>query len=393
MQKQKSVKRRIFQSNTGMVLLTLILFFAFNLLVGKIYLESIETEFKDALTQVADQQALEQLVKAWTIQRNGFFILMLVDGIACVILLIVISQRFTKRLASHVMEPLDALAEGARRIRENDLSGEIVYEGDIEFEKVCQLFNQMQQHILEEQKKNQKYEKARTDMIAGISHDLRTPLTAVQGTIKGLLDGVVTDPKMQNRFLETAYRRTGDMDTLLNQLFYFSKIETGNMPLTLLPTDLAAFLRSYANADRIWMEYEETTLTFQMKPDKADRQPVMVAADREQFRRILDNLLENSRKYAGVSPLHLQISLQCTGEKAVICFQDNGHGVPEEKLPYIFDEFYRGDASRNQEKGNGLGLYIVKYLIQSMDGSVTAENRDGCLIRMELPLILEGIES
>lgn len=84
-----------------------------------------------------------------------------------------------------------------------------------------------------EKEKNYKYEKARTDMIAGISHDLRTPLTAVRGTIKGLMDGVASTPERQNRFLKTAYRRTGDMDVLLNQLFYLSKLETGNMPLNL----------------------------------------------------------------------------------------------------------------------------------------------------------------
>lgn len=91
----------------------------------------------------------------------------------------------------------------------------------------------MQKHILMEKEKNYKYEKARTDMIAGISHDLRTPLTAVRGTIKGLMDGVASTPERQNRFLKTAYRRTGDMDVLLNQLFYLSKLETGNMPLNL----------------------------------------------------------------------------------------------------------------------------------------------------------------
>ena len=95
--------------------------------------------------------------------------------------------------------------------------------GDAEFEDVCITFNHMQEHILREQEKNRKYEKARTDMIAGISHDLRTPLTAIRGTIKGLMDGIAATPEMQEKFLQAAYRRTGDMDGLLNQLFYVSK--------------------------------------------------------------------------------------------------------------------------------------------------------------------------
>lgn len=91
---------------------------------------------------------------------------------------------------------LSCLEEGAERIRRNDLSRDIHYVGDAEFEDVCITFNHMQEHILKEQEKKRKYEKARTDMIAGISHDLRTPLTAVRGTIKGLMDGIATTPEI-----------------------------------------------------------------------------------------------------------------------------------------------------------------------------------------------------
>ena len=79
-------------------------------------------------------------------------------------------------------------------------------------------------------------------MVAGISHDLRTPLTAVRGTIKGLMDGIASSPEQQKLFLETAYRRTGDMDALLQRLFYFSKMETGNMPLHMEKVNLAEFV-------------------------------------------------------------------------------------------------------------------------------------------------------
>lgn len=131
------------------------------------------------------------------------------------------------------MKPLEALEKGVRRIQDNVLTEEIVYEGDAEFEEICDTFNEMQAHILAEQEKNRKYEKARTEMVAGLSHDLRTPLTAVRGTVKALMDGIVKVPEQQEKFLRTAYRRTGDMDVLLNQLFYLSKLETGNMPLHL----------------------------------------------------------------------------------------------------------------------------------------------------------------
>lgn len=109
-----------------------------------------------------------------------------------------------------------------------------------------------------------------------------------------------------------------------------------------------------------------------------------MSVDAEQLQRVFDNLLENSRKYGSVTPLHVRITLERSKKGFSICFSDNGVRVAEEKLPYIFDEFYRVDESRNQKEGNGLGLYIVKYLIEAMGGSVRAENADGLMIFMEM---------
>lgn len=105
---------------------------------------------------------------------------------------------------------------------------------------------------------------------------------------------------------------------------------------------------------------------------------------REQLWRIFDNLLENSRKYGGVTPLRVRITLERTEKGLSICFSDNGVGVPEDKLSYIFEEFYRIDESRNQKEGNGLGLYIVRYLIEAMGGNVRSESTDGLRIFMEI---------
>ena len=197
---------------------------------------------------------MEDLIIDWTFQRNEFLLFFGLDGILCIIVLVIISQIFTKNLTNHIMEPLDALSEGAKRIKGNDLSQDITYTGDIEFEDVCDTFNDMQKHILEEQEKNRKYENARPDMIAGISHDLRTPLTAIRGTIKGLMDGIASSPEKQNQFLQAAYRRTGDMDMLLNQLFYLSKMETGNMPISLQKLEISEFLQNYVQAKQELME-------------------------------------------------------------------------------------------------------------------------------------------
>lgn len=376
---KQTVKRRIFLSNALMVLVTLVIFLLINVVVIKVYFESIEQKLKGSMEGVMDEDGLEDIIEVITVGRNEFILLFLLDGILCIAVLFLVSQLFTKKLVNHIMEPLKALSDGAERIRKQDLTEDVVYSGDMEFENVCHSFNEMREAILIGQEKTRRYEKARTDMIAGISHDLRTPLTAIRGTIKALMDGVASTPQRQKKFLETAYRRTGDMDILLNQLFYLSKLETGNMPLNLITIEISDFLESYVKGKRELLEEEQIEITADMKGNTG-----YVSVDPEQLQRIFDNLLENSRKYGEVTPLRIRIALERTKEGFCICFSDNGVGVAEEKQPFLFDEFYRIDESRNKKEGNGLGLYIVKYLIEAMGGSVRAANADGFTIYLEI---------
>ena len=379
-----TVKRRILLSNVCMVLVTLIFFLIINILVIYCYTESIENEVKTTVEKVMEPGDIDDMLKNYTIYRNEFIILFAVDGILCIFGLIMVSQFFTKNLTEHIMQPLNALADGTKRIKKNDLVHEITYVGDKEFENVCNSFNEMMKSISLEQEKNRKYEKARTDMISGISHDLRTPLTAIKGTIKAIMDGVVAKPEQQKKFLETAYRRTDDMDRLLNQLFYLSKIETGNMPIFVKNIDICDFLKKYVKAKKDFVNEECEIINI-----NADEIKEKISVDPEQLQRILDNLLENSRKYAEIKPLVIDFNLYKTADECCICVKDNGKGVSDEKMPHIFEEFYRGDESRNKKEGNGLGLYIVKYLTEEMGGKVSAESKNGFAVYLKFPLVKE----
>lgn len=384
---KNTVKKRIFISNAMMVLFTLIVIFIINVLVIKGYSEIIEDEFKASIAQFVSADQVDYLLKSYTVRRNDFFLFFIVDGILCSGILVMISLFFTKKLTNRIMEPLDTLADAAKRVRDNNLTQMIDYTGEIEFENVCSAFNEMQKSVLSEQEKNNKYEKARTDMIAGISHDLRTPLTAIRGSIKGLMDGVASSPEQEEKFLNIAYRRTEDMEQLLKQLFYFSKMETGNMPIHLQKIEISSFLQNYIKSKQDFMDSEKEEINLDTQGIKAE-----LLIDPEQFQRILDNLLENSRKYGEKTPLIIDIGLKKTAQCILICFKDHGIGISKEKLPHIFEEFYRGDESRNQKEGSGLGLYVVKYLIEIMGGHVKAESKDGLAIYLELPYCKEGIK-
>ncbi|MCD8148587.1 MAG: HAMP domain-containing histidine kinase [Clostridiales bacterium] len=319
------------------------------------------------------------------IERGTFFALVVIlNSLLFVLILCLVSRFFTRRLIRHIMKPLDALEEAAGNMKQGDYTHHISYEGDREFENVCESFNEMQDQVRASKEKQEAYEKARTDMVAGISHDLRTPLTAIRGSVKALQDGIAKTPEMEQKLLDTAYRRTLEMDQLLEQLFYFSKLETGNMPLYTEALEWNAFLEEYVGQLCMGANPDREVLTF-----SGTDQTVYSLLDHRETIRILDNIVENSRKYAEAEELRIHFELRCEGDQVSLRIADNGVGVPEEKLPFIFDRFYRADESRNKVEGNGLGLHIVRYLTEAMGGSVTAANREGFEVCMVFPVVKE----
>lgn len=377
-----TVKQTIFILNTSMVLVILSIAFIVNYFFAKLYLLTAENDFEKTLhISIKDNDAFEETIEALTVESQDFLVLFSIDGLICVIILLFVSFIFTKKLTQYITQPLNELTAGAERVKTGNLSQKIIYKGLYEFEIACANFNKMQQHILDEQTKNLKYEKARTDMIAGISHDLRTPLTAIQGSLKGLIDNIAPSPEIKNKFLTTAYKRSLDMERLIKKLFFFSKMETGNMPLNMQPVNLPYFIRHYVMDKKEIYDSDNAAINYSQKT----YDDIMVKLDSEQLIRIFDNLIENSLKYANVTSLVITISLIETSRHVTIIFSDNGTGVPDDKLPHIFDEFYRCDESRNKKDGNGLGLYIVKYLITEMGGNVEAANNNGLSISINFP--------
>ncbi|MGC6588847.1 ATP-binding protein [Paenibacillus sp. Dod16] len=312
-----------------------------------------------------------------------FLITFLIVGLAAIAALLLFSQLLTKRLVKHIMTPIHQLTESAKRIKVGDLSTPIVYTGKDEFETVCSSFNQMRAHLKKEQDKNAAYEKARTDMISGISHDLRTPLTSVKGYIKGLQDGIANTPEKQVQYLSIAYKKASDMDVLLQRLFYFSKLETGNLPFFPVETDLGNFTQKFALDIQDDLKHKNASIRVEIS---GNNHPVRI--DTEQMRQILANLVENALKYARVESLKLFLKVKRENGNVVLCFADNGKGVTPDQLPHLFEQFYRCDESRNNmnSDGSGLGLYIVKYLIEAQGGTVIAENDQGLKFTMTLPL-------
>lgn len=315
-------------------------------------------------------------------QMEATMISLLLSGGTAIVVILLLNTLFTRYQVKKLLQPVDILARAAGRVEAGDFTQSIDYQGRDEFSSVCAAFNRMQEHLLEEQKKNAAYEQARTDLVAGISHDLRTPLTSVKGYIKGLRDGVAQTPERQRQYLDVAYRKACDMDILLQRLFYFSRLETGNLPLLREDTDLRDFVRRFTSeaGPELAQAGGHIELTVLSSPHP-------VSIDSEQLYRVLNNLKDNALRYAGTEPLVISLTVERQGAWEQICFADNGRGVPEEALPHLFEQFWRGDQARSPKngEGSGLGLYIVKYIVEAHGGTIQAKNDGGLVFTILLP--------
>lgn len=312
-----------------------------------------------------------------------FIIVFISGGILIIIALLLCSQIFTKMMIKRIMKPVDQLNSAVNRINDGNFEEPIIYEKNDEFAEVCNTFNEMQKHLKMGFEQREAYEKARTEMISGISHDLRTPLTSVKGFIKGMLDGVATTPEKQRQYLDISYKKACDMDVLLQKLFFISKLETGNMPFFKEDINLSPWLVECIEDKQLEDANKACELSFISLVSDAQ-----VHIDPTQTKRIFDNLIENSIKYADVHNIKIDVSLTKDDKWAIITIKDNGKGISDDKLSHVFEQFYRGDESRtSKNEGSGLGLYVCKYIVEEQGGEITANNKDGFSIEVKFPLV------
>lgn len=310
---------------------------------------------------------------------QNFLLQIATVGGAGILLILAFNWLFTQRILRVIMQPLDQLHDGVERIQQGNYEEPLTYKGDKEFEELTDGFNQMQASLLDAQEKNRLYEQNRTQMVADISHDLRTPLTSIKGYAKGILDGVANTDEKRTNYLNIIYQKSLVMEKLLEKLFVFSQLETDKLPFETVTTDLRQVFEAYVAEKSA--ELADEAVQFQVHLPE----PLVADIDPVQFRRVLDNLVDNARKYAAISPLVLTISGQTRGEQLIWTFADNGQGVSEDKLGQLFDEFYRVDEARQQIDGHGLGLAIIKNIMGRLGGSVSVQSQNGLQFTFTLP--------
>ena len=303
--------------------------------------------------------------------------------IAALLLSIALTNLYlTRSIFRHISEPLDALTAGVARIRDGDLDAPIAYSESDEFKSACDAVDEMAARLKASLEQQQLAQQKKQELIVGMSHDLKSPLTSIRAYTEALLDGVAKDEAAKQRYLQTIHAKEMDIESMVNRLFAFAKMDVSEYPTHIEPLLLRPLMQELTDE---W-DAEGMEIQTEIPPD------LRVLADRELLRRITANLLGNSQKYGGRETVHVRISAAVTGTMAEIIFSDDGYGVPAEQLPRLFDVFYRGDAARTAPgEGSGLGLAVVKKAVEEMGGSVHAKNGEngGLKILFTLPLAKE----
>jgi signal transduction histidine kinase len=301
----------------------------------------------------------------------------------------VINNILTVRLTRSIVKPLEPLGEGVKQIGGGNLAFRIDYRNDDEFRPICEAFNEMAAKLEASERQKQKDAANRRELIAGISHDLRTPLTAIEGYLEGLETGVAATAEMRRRYFTAVKNKTAVMEHIIEQLFMFSKLDMDEFPLTPRRVDIGLALADMT--EEAAAEYEERGLEIRLA---GTGEGLFVSVDPLLMRNVIFNILENSVQYKTKERGGIDISAAAVNHAALLRFADDGPGVRPGVLENLFDVFYRTDPSRNT-KGSGLGLAISAKIIERMGGSIHAElpAAGGLAVVITLPLLEEDVLS
>ncbi len=275
-----------------------------------------------------------------------------------------------------ILKPLNALKRATRQLQEGNLDFSLQDNiSDDEIGQLCADFEEMRMHLKKEIEVRIQYEQELKELISNISHDIKTPLTAIKGYAEGLLDGVADTPERQEKYLKTIFAKANDMTTLVDELSFYTKIDTNNIPYHFEKVRVNDYFQDCVEDNRGELELVNVTLDYESMVSEK----VQVLGDREQLRRVMNNLIGNAVKYRGDKEQgHIVVRLKEEEKMVRVEVEDNGQGIPESALPYVFERFYRADASRNSKQGgSGLGLAIAKKIIEDHGGSIRVESKVG----------------
>ena len=273
-----------------------------------------------------------------------------------------------------IVQRINQLRRITESIRDGNLDVEIDTRGKDEFSEVAKALEDMRKRLKENAVEKIETENNEKQLISNIAHDLKTPLTAIAGYAEGLMDGVASTPEKQMSYIKTIYNKAGEMNTLLNELTIYSKIDTNRIPYNFEKLNVSDFFMDCVEELGMDLDNQNIKLNYYNGVDEN----VLIIADPEQLKRVIHNIISNSVKYMGKDSGLIQLRVLDVGDFIQVELEDDGRGIAVFDLPYIFDRMYRGDVSRNSSiRGSGIGLSIVKKIIEDHGGKIWATSKEG----------------
>ena len=300
---------------------------------------------------------------------------LLVDMFVAIFLILIFTGlMLTRWIHKGVFHPVTELNTAMREIKEGNF--EYALETGIKGEigDLYHNYEDMRLRLKESTEENRENEKQNRELISNISHDLKTPITAIKGYVEGIMDGVADTPEKMDKYIKTIYNKANDMERLINELTYYSGIDNNRIPYNFHRINVADYFGDCV--EEVGMDLEQRGIELNCS-NLADPCTVVIA-DPEQMKKVINNIISNSVKYMDKSQGVIDIRILDEADSIRIEIEDNGKGIAQKDLGRIFERFYRTDASRNSAQGgSGIGLSIVKKIIEDHGGYIWATGREG----------------
>lgn len=275
-------------------------------------------------------------------------------------------------LSSTVTERILSLKRAAEKLANGDLQTRVPVNGRDELSALSITFNQMAEQLQAADQKQRDLEIMRRDLVAWASHDLQTPLASMRAILEALADGVVDEPDMIKRYLNTAQKDVMSLSALMDDLFQMSQLDAGGFPLNRAPSSLSDLVSDTLESFSELAYRESVTLEGNVE---SDVDPVYM--DTQAIGRVLNNLISNALRHTSAGG-EIKVHAWRNALGLEVSVRDSGEGIHAEDIPHIFERFYRGEKSRNRGTGGaGLGLAIARGIVRAHGGDIRVESQAG----------------
>ena len=280
----------------------------------------------------------------------------------------------TRWLESSIFTPISAINIAMNNIRDGNFTYTLSTGEEGEIGDLYRNYEDMRLRLKESADEKLEREKQNRELISNISHDLKTPITSIKGYVEGLIDGVANTPEKREKYIRTIYNKANDMDHLIDELTLYSRFESDRIPYNFHRLNVGDYFGDCVEEIGMDMDSRGIELNYTNLVSPQTR----IIADPEQMKRVINNIVGNSVKYMDKEKGRIDIRILDEQDSVRIEIEDNGKGIAARDLPNIFDRFYRTDSSRNSAQGgSGIGLSIVRKIIEDHGGYIWATSREG----------------